>query len=113
MSLTHTSEDCINKAAAILGRYVPGEALGSVEHDTISACVDNVIDEISKIVNIADRDQIPNVLFETFSRLVALYAAASFSNVPPSLDAIRDHEQRLRYLVAQTPTYEILHSNYF
>ena len=28
MALTNTSEDLINKAAAILGKYVPGEALG-------------------------------------------------------------------------------------
>jgi hypothetical protein len=113
MSLTHTSDELINKAAAILGKYVPGEALGAVEHDTISRCLDDVLEEISKIVVIADRDAIPNALFETVARLVALYAAADFSNSPPPLDAIQQHEQRLRYLIAQTPTYETLRSNYF
>jgi hypothetical protein len=113
MSLTHTSEDLINKAAAILGRYVPGEALGAVEHDTIDNCIDDVLEEISKIVMVPDRDAIPNVLFETIARLVAIYAAASFSNTPAPLDAINQHEMRLRYLVAQTPTYEVLRSNYF
>jgi hypothetical protein len=113
MALTHTSEDLINKAAAILGRYVPGEALGAVEHDTIDGCIDNVLEEITKIINIPDRDEIPNLLFETIARLVAIYAAAAFSNAPPAIQAIQDHEQRLRYLVAQTPTYEILRSNYF
>jgi hypothetical protein len=113
MSLVHTSEELINKAAAILGKYVPGEALGSVEHDTIDRCIDDVLEEISKIVVVADRDEIPNALFETIARLVAIYAAGEFSNQPPPLADIEQHEQRLRYLVAQTPTYEILRSNYF
>jgi hypothetical protein len=113
MSLTHTSDELINKAAAILGKYVPGEALGAVEHDTLDRCIDDVLEEISKIVMIADRDEIPNMLFETIARLVAIYAAAEFSNSPPPLNDIQQHEQRLRYLVAQTPTYEILRSNYF
>jgi hypothetical protein len=113
MALTHTAEELINKAAAILGKYVPGEALGAVEHDTIDNCIDNVLEEIAKIVIIADRDEIPNLLFETIARLVAIYAAAAFSNTPPPLQAIEAHEQRLRYLIAQTPTYEILRSNYY
>lgn len=113
MALTHSSEDLINKAAAILGKYVPGEALGSVEHDTIDRCIDDVLEEIAKIVLVPDRDEIPNVLFETIARLVAIYAAAEFSNTPAPLDAINQYEMRLRYLVAQTPTYEVLRSNYF
>lgn len=113
MSLTHTSEELINKAAAILGKYVPGEALGSVEHDTLDRCIDDVLEEISKIVMVPDRDAIPNILFETIARLVAVYAAADFSNQPASLAEIEQHEQRLRYLIAQTPTYETLRSHYF
>ena len=113
MALTHTSEDLINKSAAILGKYVPGEALGDLEHDVIDRCIDDVIEEISKIVIIANRDEIPNLLFETLARLVAIYAAAEFSNTPPPTQAIYDHEQRLRYLVAQTPTYETLRSLYY
>lgn len=113
MALTHTSEELINKSAAILGKYVPGEALGSLEHDVIDRCIDDVLEEISKIVIIADRDEIPNLLFETLARLVAVYAAAEFSNNPPPTAVIMEHEQRLRYLVAQTPTYEVLRSNYY
>ena len=45
MSLTHTSDEAINRTAALLGRYVPGEALGAVEHDTISRAIDNVLAE--------------------------------------------------------------------
>jgi hypothetical protein len=113
MSLTHTSAELINKAASILGKYVPGEALGAVEHDTIDSCIDDVLEEIAKIVMVPDRDAIPNLLFETIARLVAIYAAAAFSNTQAPLQAIQDHEQRLRYLVAQTPTYEILRTQYF
>jgi hypothetical protein len=113
MALTHTSEELINKAAAILGKYVPGEALGATEHDTLDRCIDDVLEEISKIVMVPDRDAIPNLLFETIARLVAVYASAEFSNQPPPLADIEAHEQRLRYLIAQTPTYEILRSNYF
>lgn len=112
MSLTHISEEAINRAAALLGKFVPGEALGSVEHDTISRCIDDVLAEIGKIV-IIDREQIPNIYFETVCRIIAIYAAADFSNQPLDLAAVNNHEGRLRYLVAQAPTYEILAPNYF
>jgi hypothetical protein len=111
-SLTHTSEQLINKTAALLGKFVPGEALGSVEHDTIDGCIDDVLEEISKIV-VVDRDNIPNKYFEVVARLLAIYAAAEFSNTTLDLGAVFDHEQRLRYLVANSPTYEILKSNFF
>lgn len=113
MALTYSSEDLINKAASILGKYVPGEALGPIEHDTIDGCIDRVLDETAKIVVIGDRDAIPGLLFETIARLVAIYAAAAFSNSPPPLAVINEHEQRLRYLIAQTPTYETLQTLYF
>jgi hypothetical protein len=112
MSLTHDSEHLINKTAALLGKFVPGEALGSVEHDTIDACIDDVLDEIGKII-VIDREQIPNKYFETVARILAIYAAAEFSNAPLDLNAVRDHEQRLRYLVANLPTYETLQTDYF
>ena len=113
MSLSHTSEELINKAASILGKYVPGEALGAVEHDTIDRCIDDVLAELSKIVSISDRNDIPNLYFETVARILAIYAASEFSNTPLDLGAITQHEQRLRYLIAQTPTYEILQTVYF
>jgi hypothetical protein len=113
MALTHTAEELINKAAAILGKYVPGEALGDVEHTVIDKCIDDVLAEIAKIVDIGDRDEIPNLLFETVARLVAIYAAAEFSNQPVDLGVVNQHEMRLRYLIAQTPTYEVLGVNYF
>jgi hypothetical protein len=112
MALTYTSEELINKAAAILGKYVPGEALGAVEHETIENCIDTVLEEVSKIVVIS-RDEIPALLFDAVARLVAINAAALFSNQPLDLNTIRDVEGRIRYLVAQTPTYEILATNYF
>ena len=112
MALTHTSEELINRTAALLGKHVPGEALGAVEHDTIDRCIDDVLAEVAKIV-VIDRDSIPNIYFETISRLVAIYAAADFSNAPLDLGAVDQHEMRLRYLIAQTPTYEVLAISYF
>jgi hypothetical protein len=112
MSLTHISEECINRAAAILGKYVPGEALGSVEHDTLSRVIDDVLAELCKIV-VIDREMIPNPYFETVSRLVAIYAAGDFSNQQPDLGLIEQHENRLRYLIANAPTYEVLAVNFF
>jgi hypothetical protein len=112
MPLTHDSEEAINRTAALLGKYVPGEALGDVEHETISRCIDNVLAELQKIV-VVDRELIPSIYFETVCRLVAIYAASDFSGMPLSTDAVRDLEQRLRYLIAQSPTYEILAVNYF
>ena len=112
MSIYRTSEELINRTAALLGKFVPGEALGAVEHDTISRCIDSVLAEMGKIVLI-DREQIPNIYFETAARLCAIYAAADFSNQPLDLQAVKQHESRLHYLVSQSPTYEVLQTDYF
>jgi hypothetical protein len=107
MSIYHSSEELINRTAALLGKYVPGEALGAVEHDTIDRCIDSVLAEIGKIV-IIDRENIPDIYFETAGRLCAIYAAADFSNQPLDLRSVEQHERRLNYLVSQMPTYETL-----
>jgi hypothetical protein len=112
MALFHTSEELINRTAALLGKFVPGEALGAVEHDTIDRCIDNVLAEMSKIV-VVDKEQVPNIYFETAARLCAIYAAADFSNQPLDLQAVKQHEIRLNYLVSQMPTYEVLRTDYF
>ena len=112
MALYHTSEELINRTAALLGKFVPGEALGAIEHDTIDRCIDDVLAELSKIVMI-DKEQVPNIYFETAARLCAIYAAADFSTQPLYLRAVDQHEKRLYYLVSQTPTYEVLRTDYF
>ena len=112
MAIYHTSEELINRAAALLGKFVPGEALGAVENDTIDRCIDDVLAEIGKIV-IIDREHVPNIYFETAARLCAVYAAADFSNQPLDLGAVKQHESRLHYLVSQSPTYEVLRTEYF
>ena len=114
MPLTYTSEQVINNSAANLGKWVPGEALGSVEHDTISASLDAVLSEVSKIIALNDRDEIPDFAFEVISNMTTAFAAASFSNIPLDYDTmIAPLERRLRYLVAQAPTYEIQPNYYF
>ena len=60
-----------------------------------------------------DREQIPNPYFETVARLVSIYAAGDFSNQPLDLGVVEQHEQRLRYLIASSPTYEVLAVNFF
>ena len=112
MSLYHTSEELINRTASLLGKFVPGEALGAIEHDTIDRCIDSVLAELSKIVSI-DREQIPNQYFETAARLCAIYAASDFSGVPLDLKAVEQHERRLHYLVSQSPTYETIRVEFF
>jgi hypothetical protein len=111
--ITYTSEDAINQAAADLGRYVPGEALGSAEHDILSMALDKVLAEISKIIAINDRDEIPAVAFECICVLTAMFGSSMFSNVPYDKVRVEQVEQRLRYLIAQTPTYEVLPVLYF
>ena len=113
MPLTYTAEQAINKAASDLGKYVPGEALGQVEHDIISDRLDNVLEEISKIIAITDRDEIPAVAFESVAVLTALFAGSEFSSTPIDWQAVATVESRLRYLIAQSPTYEILRTVYF
>jgi hypothetical protein len=114
MPLTYTSEQIINKAAGDLGKWVPGEALGAVEHDTISEALDVVLAEVSKIIAINDRDTIPAFVYECIGSMVSVHASSSFSNVKLNYDTdIAPLEQRLRYLVAQTPTYEPVQAYYF
>lgn len=110
---SRTSEDLINEVAALLGKFVPGEALGSVEHETIDGCIDPVLEEISGIALIGDRDDIPLRYFETLARLIAVHAASKFSNAPLDLAAIQQHEQRLRYLAAPPIGYAPLKVDYF
>jgi hypothetical protein len=112
--LTYTSEQVINKAAGDLGKWVPGEALGSVENDTISNALDAVLAEIGKIIAITDRDEIPAFCYEVIASMTAAFAASSFSNVPLDYaSTMAPLEARLRYLVAQSPTYEPLAAYYF
>jgi hypothetical protein len=114
MPLTYTSTQVINKAAGDLGKWVPGEALGSVEESTISDALDAVLAEVSKIIAIGDRDEIPDFCFEVITSMTSAFAASSFSNVPLDYtQTMAPLEARLRYLVAQSPTYETLKAYYF
>jgi uncharacterized membrane protein len=114
MPTTYTSEQVINKAASDLGKWVPGESLGAVEHDTISDALDATLAETQKILYIGDRDQIPDFAYECIASLTAARASSAFSNVPLDYGSmVEPLERRLRYLVAQTPTYEPLVAYYF
>jgi len=112
MSIYRTDEELINRTAALLGKFVPGEALGAVEHDTIDRTIDSVIAELSKIV-VIDREQVPNIFFETVARLCAVYAAADFSNQPLDMPAVMMHESRMHYLASNSPTYEVIRTEFF
>jgi len=113
MSDTRTADQLIYEAAAILGKAVAGEALGQPEYDTLNVNVDDVLAEVSSIVFIGDRDEIPERFFMTLARLLAIHAAAKFSNQPVDMAQVLIHEDRLRGLAAAPPTYEILRVNYF
>lgn len=111
--MSKTADDVVNEAAAILGKYVPGEALGAVEHDTIDGCIDPVLAEVSRIVYIGDRNDIPDEYFQTIARLVAIHAAAKFSNAPVDLATIAQHEGRLRYLSTTSKPHKPVRVSFF
>jgi hypothetical protein len=113
MSDTKTADNLIYKAASILGKAVAGEALGAVEYQTIDNCVDDVLEEISEIVYIGDRDEIPRKYFLTIARLLAINAAAEFAGTEPDPDQITKQESRLRFLVARDPSYQTMQGHYF
>lgn len=108
-----TADNLVYEVAGILGKAVVGEALGQIEYDTIDGNIDPVLAEISSITYVGDRDSIPDELFQTIARLVAIHSAAKFSNAPVDLVAVQQHEQRLRYLAARAVTYEPLRADYF
>ena len=110
---TRTDDQLIQEVAAILGKFVPGEALGPVENDTISNCIDEVLEEIDGIVSGFDREEIPLKYFETIARLTAIHAASKFSNTPLDIAGVQDHEQRLRYLAANEPGYGVARGEYY
>lgn len=99
--MSKTTENLVYEVAGLLGISVAGEALGSVEYATIDGNIDPVLAEVSDITYVGDRDDIPDRYFQTIARLVAVHSAAKFSNSPVDLDAVRQHEDRLRYLAAQ------------
>jgi len=111
--MSKTADNLVYEVAGILGKAVVGEALGQIEYDTIDGNVDPVLAEISSIAYVGDRDSIPDELFQTIARLVAIHSAAKFSNAPVDLAAVQQHEQRLRYLVASEQTYQPLNGEYF
>lgn len=104
MSSTKTSENLVYEAASILGKAVAGEALGSVEYDTIDGTIDPVLEEIENIVYVGDRDEIPGRYFQTIAELVAVFSGAKFSNSRPDPAQIEYWEDRLRYLAASGRT---------
>lgn len=108
-----TADDLIYEVAAILGKVVAGEELGQPEYKTIDGCIDQVLAEVGGIVAIGDRDAIPAVFFQTLARLTAIHAAAKFSSQPVDLDQVVRHENRLRYLAAGQPTYQVQKAVYF
>ena len=113
MTTSRTADDLVYEVAGILGIVEAGEALGQVEYDTIDKNIDSVLEEVSSIVYIGDRDDIPSRYFQTLARLVTVHSAAKFSNQTPDLATIRQHEQRLRELAAQAPSYQPLKADYF
>lgn len=111
--MTKTADNLVYEVAGILGKAVAGEALGSVEYDTINGNIDPVLAEIQRIVYIGDRDDIPDEYFQTIARLVAVHSASKFSNAPVDLAAVAQHESRLRYLSTQHRPYQPVRMNFF
>ena len=110
--MTKTADNLVYEVAALLGKAVAGESLGQPEYDTIDGNIDPVLAEIESIVYVGDRD---GSRINTFrpSRLVAIHSAAKFSNAPVDLVEIAKHEQRLKYLAAAEPTYQIAQGSYY
>lgn len=113
MSDYRTADNLVYEAAGILGKAVVGEALDSIAYDTINNAIDPVLAEISDIIVFSDRDELPTRYFQTLARLVAVHAASKFSNAPLDLGAVLQHEQRLRELAAQAPSYQPLRADYY
>lgn len=113
MTTSRTASDLVYEVGALLGIVEAGEALDSVVFDTIDKAIDPVLEEVSDIAYIGDRDDIPNRYFQTLARLVAVHASAKFSNATPDMQAILTHEQRLRQLAAQQPSYQTLKPEFF
>lgn len=111
--MSKTADNLVYEVAGILGISVAGEAIGAVEYTTIDGNIDPVLAEISDIAYIGDRDDIPDRYFQTIARLVAVHSAAKFSNAPVEMAQIKVHEDRLRELASNTPTYETLKTEYF
>ena len=108
-----TADNLVYEVAGILGISVAGEALGPVEYQTIDGNIDPVLAEIETIAYVGDRNDIPDNLFQTIARLVAVHSAAKFSSAPVDLALVEQHEARLRYLASQTVTYETLKGEYY
>jgi hypothetical protein len=113
MTEFRTADNLVYEVAGILGKAVAGETLDSVAYDTVNSAIDPVLEEVATIITVGDRDEIPTRYFQTLARLVAVHAASKFSNTPLDLQQVALHEQRLRYLAANAPSYQPLRADYF
>lgn len=111
--MTKTADNLVYEVAAILGKAVAGETLGQPEYETIDGKIDGVLQRVEKIVYIGDRNEIPDDLFDTIALMVAEFSGAKFSGAKPDLVYVRALEADLRYLVAQSPSYQPLKAEYF
>lgn len=111
--MSKTAGNLVYEVAGILGISVAGEALGSVEYETIDGNIDPVLAEIENIIYTGNRDEIDDRYFQTIARLVAVHSAAKFSNTPVDLALVQQHENRLRYLASGTVTREPLSTEHF
>ena len=97
--MSRSADDLIYEAAGILGKAVPGEALGQVEYDIISNAVDSALATVSRIAALY-RDDIPDELFKAVADIVAVFAASRFSQSEPDVATVERLEDRLKMLVA-------------
>lgn len=111
--MSKNADDLIYEAAGILGVAVAGEALGAVEYETINNAIGPVLAEVERITHVGNRDDIPDLFFQTIARLVAVHSAAKLSNAPVDLSAVAQHEARLRYLATGKRVYSPAKVQYF
>jgi len=103
--MSKTADNLVYEVGGILGYAVPGEALQAIEYDLINGQIDPVLAEISDIVYVGDRDDIPDRYFKTIAQLVALHAQAKFGNTEVSPDDLVRVEARLRQLASSRFAY--------
>lgn len=111
--MSKTADNLVYEVGSLLGKAVAGETLGDVEYTTIDGSIDPVLAEVSRIVYIGDRDDIPDEFFQTIARLVAVHSAAKFANATVDLEEVAKHEARLRSLATNSRPYQPVRMSFF
>lgn len=111
MPTTYTRKQLVERALRVLKVTEANEAPNAEDYATVDELVDAVLDQLNEreIVHVQDDDAIEPAIFLPLAECLADACTKDFGGVVDVAAA----EQKLREIIATTPTYEVQKVEYF